>query len=140
MRGLFCAKRLERSRQAKRRCDLKYRKRLSGTKYKNDVIGIAPQAKGIVLEKIQVEAKQPNSAIRKAVRVQLIKNGKKVSAFVPYDGSINHIDMNDIVTLEGFGKGGRSKGDISGIRYQVSKVQNVSLLAIFRGKKDKPSR
>ena len=25
-----------------------------------------------------IEAKQPNSAIRKAVRVQLIKNGKKV--------------------------------------------------------------
>ena len=30
-----------------------------------------------------VEAKQPNSAIRKCVRVQLIKNGKKVTAFVP---------------------------------------------------------
>lgn len=30
-----------------------------------------------------IEAKQPNSAIRKAVRVQLIKNGKKIAAFVP---------------------------------------------------------
>ena len=30
-----------------------------------------------------VEAKQPNSAIRKCVRVQLIKNGKKITAFVP---------------------------------------------------------
>ena len=38
-------------------------------------------AKGIVLEKVGVEAKQPNSAIRKCVRVQLIKNGKKVTAF-----------------------------------------------------------
>ena len=28
-----------------------------------------------------MEAKQPNSAIRKCVRVQLIKNGKKVTAF-----------------------------------------------------------
>lgn len=36
-----------------------------------------------MLEKIGVEAKQPNSAIRKCVRVQLIKNGKKVTAFVP---------------------------------------------------------
>ena len=27
-----------------------------------------------------VEAKQPNSAIRKCVRVQLIKNGKKITA------------------------------------------------------------
>ncbi|MDI6048191.1 hypothetical protein QLS28_16730, partial [Flavobacterium sp. LB3R18] len=29
------------------------------------------------------ESKQPNSAIRKCVRVQLIKNGKRVTAFVP---------------------------------------------------------
>jgi ribosomal protein S12 len=43
----------------------------------NPLMG-ACMAKGIVLEKIGVEAKQPNSAIRKAVRVQLIKNGKKV--------------------------------------------------------------
>nr|6ZU5_SX0 Chain SX0, uS12 [Paranosema locustae] len=140
MKGLYCAKKLKRNRQAKRRNDPTYRKRLLGTKYKQDIIGVAPQAKGIVLEKIEVEAKQPNSAIRKAVRVQLIKNGKKVSAFVPYDGAINDIDMNDIVTLEGFGKKGRSKGDIPGIRYKVCKVQNVSLLALFRGKKDKPSR
>ena len=33
------------------------------------------------MEKVGVEAKQPNSAIRKCVRVQLIKNGKKVTAF-----------------------------------------------------------
>lgn len=31
---------------------------------------------------VGVEAKQPNSAIRKCVRVQLIKNGKRVTAFV----------------------------------------------------------
>ena len=41
-----------------------------------------------------IEAKQPNSAIRKAVRVQLIKNGKKITAFVPNDGSLNYIDEN----------------------------------------------
>lgn len=45
-------------------------------------------AKGIVLEKVGVEAKQPNSAIRKCVRVQLIKNGKKVTAF---GTNIHHI-------------------------------------------------
>jgi ribosomal protein S12 len=54
-------------------------------------------AKGIVVEKVGVEAKQPNSAIRKCVRVQLIKNGKKVSAFVPNDGCLNFIDENDEV-------------------------------------------
>lgn len=41
-----------------------------------------------------VEAKQPNSAIRKCARVQLIKNGKKITAFVPSDGCLNFIDEN----------------------------------------------
>lgn len=41
-----------------------------------------------------VEAKQPNSAIRKCVRVQLIKNGKKITAFVPNDGCLNYIEVN----------------------------------------------
>ena len=40
-----------------------------------------------------VEAKQPNSAIRKCVRVQLIKNGKKITAFVPRDGCLNFIEV-----------------------------------------------
>jgi small subunit ribosomal protein S23e len=51
--------------------------------YKTSPTGGSSHAKGIVLEKVGVEAKQPNSAIRKCVRVQLIKNGKKVTAFVP---------------------------------------------------------
>ena len=41
-----------------------------------------------------LEAKQPNSAIRKGVRVQLIKNGKKIAAFVPRDGCLNFVDEN----------------------------------------------
>jgi len=40
-----------------------------------------------------VEAKQPNSAIRKCVRVQLIKNSKKITAFVPNDGCLNFIEV-----------------------------------------------
>jgi Ribosomal protein S12/S23 len=44
-----------------------------------------------------IEAKQPNSAIRKCVRVQLIKNGKKIAAFVPRDGCLNYTDENDEV-------------------------------------------
>jgi hypothetical protein len=61
---------------------------------KANPFGGATMAKGIVVEKVGIEAKQPNSAIRKAVRVQLIKNGKKVTAFVPRDGSLNFIDEN----------------------------------------------
>ena len=41
-----------------------------------------------------IEAKQPNSAIRKCARVQLIKNGKKIAAFVPNDGCLNFIEEN----------------------------------------------
>ena len=55
-----------------------------------------------------MEAKQPNSAIRKCVRVQLIKNGKKVTAFVPNDGCLNYVDENDEVLIAGFGRKGRA--------------------------------
>lgn len=61
-----------------------------------------------------IEAKQPNSAIRKCVRVQLIKNGKKISAFVPRDGCLNYIEENDEVLVAGFGRKGHAVGDIPG--------------------------
>ncbi|KAK4392182.1 Interactor of constitutive active ROPs 2, chloroplastic [Sesamum angolense] len=48
-----------------------------------------------------IEAKQPNSAIRKCARVQLIKNGKKIAAFVPNDGCLNYIEENDEVLIAG---------------------------------------
>lgn len=65
------------------KADKSYKKRALGNFYKTSPTGGSSHAKGIVLEKVGVEAKQPNSAIRKCVRVQLIKNGKKVTAFVP---------------------------------------------------------
>ena len=100
---------------------------------------LAPAAgKGIVVEKVGVEAKQPNSAIRKCVRVQLIKNGKKIAAFVPTDGCLNFCDDNDEVLVSGFGRSGHSVGDIPGVRFKVVKVAGVSLVALFRGKKEKP--
>lgn len=46
-----------------------------------------------------LEAKQPNSAIRKGVRVQLIKNGKKIACFVPRDGCLNYVDENVCVII-----------------------------------------
>ena len=87
---------------------------------------------------VGVEAKQPNSAIRKCVRVQLIKNGKKIGAFVPTDGCLNFCDENDEVLVAGFGRSGHSVGDIPGVRFKVLKVSGVSLIALFRGKKEKP--
>src|ERR1700749_341320 len=82
-RGLNAARKLRNHRREGRWADLHYKKRLLGTAYKSSPFGGSSHAKGIVLEKVGVEAKQPNSAIRKCVRVQLIKNSKKVTAFVP---------------------------------------------------------
>jgi len=85
-----------------------------------------------------VEAKQPNSAIRKCVRCQLIKNGKKITAFVPNDGCLNYVEENDEVLIAGFGRKGRAVGDIPGVRFKVVKVAGVSLLALYKEKKEKP--
>jgi small subunit ribosomal protein S12 len=94
-----------------------------------------------VIEKYGVESKQPNSALRKCVRVQLIKNGKQIGAFVPLDGALNHITEHDRVVVEGIGgaKGG-AKGDLPGIKWRVSKVNGVSLSSLVYGKKEKPVR
>merc|ERR1712156_566812 len=84
------------------------------------------------------KAKQPNSAIRKCVRVQLIKNSKKISAFVPKDGCLNFVEENDEVLVAGFGRKGHAVGDIPGVRFKIVKVANVSLNALFLGKKERP--
>lgn len=57
--------------------DKQYKEDHLGTALKDNHFGGAFHAKGIVLEKVGVEAKQPDSAIKKCVRAQLIKNGKK---------------------------------------------------------------
>ena len=94
-----------------------------------------------MLEKIQVESKQPNSAMRKAVRVQLIKNSKQVSAFIPGYNAQRFIDEHDEVMIECIGGSkGRSKGDIPGIRWQVIKVNDQSLRALCSGKIEKGRR
>merc|ERR1711959_863164 len=108
-----------------------------GSEWKKPFAGCS-HSKGIVLEKIGIEAKQPNSAIRKAVRVQLIKNGKKIAAFVPNDGCLNYLDDNDEVLVAGFGRKGHAVGDIPGVRFKIVKVAGVSLLALFKYKKEKP--
>merc|ERR1712071_658382 len=118
--------------------DKEYKKAHLGTTLKANPFGGSSHAKGIVVEKIGVEAKQPNSAIRKCVRVQLIKNGNRITAFVPKDGSLNYIEENDEVLVSGFGRSGHAVGDIPGVRFKVVKVANVSLLALFKGKKERP--
>ncbi|HLD00318.1 MAG TPA: 30S ribosomal protein S12 [Candidatus Nanoarchaeia archaeon] len=134
-KGLGAAKKLK-----KRRNQFKL---VSKTKLKKkyDPLAGSSQAKAIVLEKIQVEAKQPNSAMRKCARVQLVKNSKQVTAFMPGDGAQKLINEHDEVIVECIGgKMGRAKGDIPGVRWRVIKVNDQSLNALLRGKLEKARR
>merc|ERR1712224_948973 len=136
--GLHCGRKLRIGRRENRWQDQKYCKANSITALKANPMGGSTMAKGIVLEKIGIEAKQPNSAIRKCVRVQLIKNGKKIAAFVPNGGCLNFVDENDEVLIAGFGRRGHAVGDIPGVCFKVVNVAGVSLLALFKQKKEKP--
>ncbi len=139
--GLFAARKLRKKRMKFRWSQREFKRRMLGLKKKYDPLEGAPMARGIVLEKVGVEARQPNSALRKCVRVQLVKNKKVVTAFVPRDGGILYIDEHDEVIIEGIGgPRGRSMGDIPGVRYRVVMVNGVSLKALWLGKKQKPRR
>ena len=133
-KGLNAGKKL-RERRTKFRWNNKWYKRWAlKLKQRSDPLEGAAQAKGIVLEKRQVEAKQPNSAMRKCVRIQLTKNGKGVTAFVPGYNAIKFIDEHDEVIVESIGGAmGRAKGDIPGVRTQVIKVNDQSLKALVKG-------
>src|SRR5271170_4054275 len=54
---------------------------------------------------------------------------------VPNDGCLNFVDENDEVLLAGFGRKGKAKGDIPGVRFKVVKVSGVGLLALWKEKK-----
>lgn len=137
-RGFGAAKKLQARRKQSRWLDKRYASRVLGLKVRSDPLRGASQAKGIVLEKVQIEAKQPNSAMRKCVRVQLIKNGKQITAFAPRDGATKLIDEHDEVVVECIGGAkGKTKGDLSGIRWQVIKVNDQSLDALLKGKREK---
>ncbi|CAO1944523.1 unnamed protein product, partial [Urochloa humidicola] len=136
-RGMGAGRKLKTHRRNQRWADKAYKKSHLGNEWKKPFAG-SSHAKGIVLEKIGIEAKQPNSAIRKCARVQLVKNGKKIAAFVPNDGCLNYIEENDEVLIAGFGRKGHAVGDIPGVRFKVVKVSGVSLLALFKEKKEKP--
>ncbi|MDD1742768.1 MAG: 30S ribosomal protein S12 [Methanotrichaceae archaeon] len=140
-KGMYSARKMERDRKILRWSEPKYIRRLSGSKIRADPLGGAPLGRGIVLEKVGIEAKQPNSAIRKAVRIQLIKNGRQVTAFTPGDGAIGFIDEHDEVVIDRIGgRMGRSMGDIPGVRFKVIAVNNVSLDEMVKGRKEKPVR
>jgi len=139
--GLGAGKSLRKRRRKYRWKSPIFVRRILKLKEKSDPLRGSYQAKGIVLEKRQLEAKQPNSGMRKCVLVQLIKNGKQVTAFAPREGAIKIIDEHDEVIIECIGgTRGRSKGDMPGVRWQVIKVNDQSLNALTRGKIEKGRR
>ncbi len=140
-RGLYAARQLRKNRKKYRWSDRYYKRRMLKLREKADPLEGSSQGKGIVLEKVGIEAKQPNSAIRKCVKCQLIKNGRQITAFTVGDGAINFIDEHDEVLVEGIGGSmGRSYGDIPGVRFKVIQVNGVSLDEMVRGRKEKPVR
>jgi small subunit ribosomal protein S12 len=140
-RGEFAARALVEKRKRFRWSDRYYKRRMLRLDVKADPLEGSPMGRGIVLEKVGVESKQPNSAIRKCVRTQLIKNGRLITAFLPGDGALNVVDEHDEVLVEGMGGSrGRSMGDIPGVRWKVITVNGVSLNELVYGRKQKPAR
>jgi len=148
--GMFAGRRLKNVRNKMRLKSKDYVLRLKRRSDKKGLLEGAPMGRGIVLQKVGVESKQPNSAIRKCVRVQLIKNGRLVTAFLPGDGAtaflpgdgaLNYVDEHDEVMIEGIGgPRARSMGDIPGVRYKVNAVNGVPLRLLVLGKLKKPMR
>ncbi|MCK4332111.1 MAG: 30S ribosomal protein S12 [Thermoplasmatales archaeon] len=140
-KGINAARKLKKSRKKQLWSDRYYKRRVLHLKEKSDPLGGVAQAKGIVIEKVGIEAKQPNSAIRKCVKIQLIRNGRQITAFAPGDNAIGFIDEHDEVVVEGIGgRMGRSYGDIPGVRFKVIKVNDVCLQELVRKKVEKPMR
>ncbi len=140
-KGIYAARKAKSNRKKFQRRDANYARRNLHSAKKADPLEGAHMGRAIVLEKVGIEAKQPNSAIRKCVRVQLIKNGKQVTAFCPGDGAIKFIDEHDEVLIVGMGgRKGRSYGDLSGVRFKVVAVTDIALDQLISGKKEKVLR
>src|SRR3990172_5606658 len=108
--GLMNARKLMKRNRQFRWHQKAYKKRILKLKVKADPLEGTAQAKGIVVGKFQKEARQPNSAMRKCCKVQLIKNGISVGAFIP------------------------------GISFQVIKVNDQPLRLLWKGKIEKGRR
>ena len=139
--GLMSARKIEKNHSKFRWKDRKFKVRTLKLNVKSDPLEGSSQAKGLVTEKVQKEAKQPNSAMRKCCKVQLKKNGKVVTAFIPGNLAQKFIDEHDEVLIERIGgKQGRTKGDIPGVRFQVIKVNDQPLQMLVSKRIEKGRR
>ncbi|MCC7552592.1 30S ribosomal protein S12 [Candidatus Micrarchaeota archaeon] len=140
-RGEFAGRDLKRRRKNQKWLSTKWKRKKKKLRQKYDALQGSPQARGIVLEKKALEQKQPHSGLIKCVKVQLIKNGKTVTAHAPRNKAINFIDEHDEVLLEGLGGSQAGQmGSIPGVKHRVTKVNGTDLQMLVRGKKEKPKR
>jgi small subunit ribosomal protein S12 len=139
--GEFAGRNLMRKRKKHRWLSKRWKRRKLRLKEKFDPLEGAPQAKAIVLEKIVLEQKQPHSGLIKCAKVQLLKNGKVVSAHAVRDKAISFIEEHDEVTIAGLGGSQRGQmGSIPGVRYKIVAVNNADLQMLRKGRKEKPKR
>ena len=137
-KGLFAAKKLMNRRR-------KFRFARKGTRFKRfgiykkyDPFQGSPMASGIVIKKKNVEVKQPHSGLRKCAVVQLIKNGRTVTAFMPGEGALKFVNEHDNVIIQRIGGPmGKSAGDMPGVKYKVIKVGGQSLKQLVKGKAER---
>lgn len=139
--GLMNARKIMKKNRQFRWSQKSYKQRVLKLKKRVDPLEGASQAKGIVVSKFQKEARQPNSAMRKCCKVQLIKNGISVGAFMPGNLAQKFVDEHDEVIIERIGgRSGRQKGDIPGIRFAVIKVNDQPLRRLWKGQIEKGRR
>ncbi|MBU4245815.1 MAG: 30S ribosomal protein S12 [Nanoarchaeota archaeon] len=135
-RGLFSGRDLKKKRTDKQWHDWYYKNKKLHLKEKSDPLEGYHQARGIVLDKRQLEAKQPHSGMLKCVRVQLIKNGKQITAFCPLSGAINNVQEHDEVLIEHIGGSNAGPmGSLPSVKWKVIQVNGISLIELTKGRK-----
>ncbi len=140
-KGEFAALKLVKKRKRERLLKKWWKRKYFKLKQKYDPVGTVPMARAIVLQKFVLQQKQPHSGLIKCVRVQLVKNGKVVGAYVPYDGAINFIEEHDEVMIQGMGGSQRGQmGSIAGLKYRVVGLNGADLYQIVKGRMEKPKR
>lgn len=140
-KGEFAGRDMARKRKRQRWLKKPWKRKKLKLKEKYDPLQGSAQAKGIVIEKKALEQKQPHSGLIKCVKIQLIKNGKLITAFAPRSGAIGYIDEHDEVTVEGLGGSQRGQmGSIPGVRYKVIAVNGTDLQMLVQKRKEKPKR
>uniref|UniRef100_A0A8C2KPX8 Small ribosomal subunit protein uS12 n=1 Tax=Cyprinus carpio TaxID=7962 RepID=A0A8C2KPX8_CYPCA len=125
-RGLRTARKLRNHRREQKWHDKQYKKAHLGTALKANPFGGASHAK--VTDSVWLV-----DSVLHIIRVFEFK-----FEFSDCVWFLSGLQENDEVLVAGFGRKGHAVGDIPGVRFKVVKVANVSLLALYKGKKERP--